>query len=260
MVADRPRHVLITGASSGLGAALARHYARRRWALSLFGRDEERLQASARACAPEAAEVATYACDLRDADEAAKHVLAADERAPVDVLIANAGVGGAQVLVGESGETTPQAHAVVGANLLGVINTVTPLAPRMAQRGSGQIVLMGSLAGFVGLPQSPVYCAVKAAVHTYGEALRRRLGGAGVAVSVICPGFVETPMSASLATARPFLWSADRAAAHIAGAVDKRRRMLIFPWQLRWAIAAARVLPPALVDRVLSASQFGVMP
>jgi short-subunit dehydrogenase len=130
----------------------------------------------------------------------------------------------------------------------------------MVARGRGQIVLMGSLAGFVALPQSPVYSATKAAVHTYGEGLRRRLAASGVAVSVVAPGFVDTPMSASLETPRVFLWTAERAAVHIARGIDKRRRMLIFPWQLWLAIAAARLLPTSVIDRVLAAPQFGGQP
>ncbi|HVR62101.1 MAG TPA: SDR family NAD(P)-dependent oxidoreductase, partial [Polyangia bacterium] len=240
--------------SSGLGAALARHYARRRCALSLFGRDEERLEETARDCRAAGAVVVSYACDLRDGCGAARQLVAADLHAPVDVLLANAGVGGARALARGAGETVEQARALVDNNLLTVINTVAPLAPRMAARGDGQIVLMGSIAGLVGLPHAPVYCAAKSAVHLYGEALRRRLHGSGVGVTVVCPGFVDTPMSASLPTARPFLWSADRAAARIAAALEKRRRVLIFPWQLRWAVAAARLLPAALVDRLIAAS------
>jgi short-subunit dehydrogenase len=255
-----PRHVLITGASSGIGAALARRYALEHCILSLFGRDPDRLEAVATACRPSAATVTLYVCDLRNADHTARCLLAADAGAPVDLLIANAGIGGAGALAGGVGETMEQARALVETNVLGVINTVTPLLPAMVSRGAGQVVLVGSIAGLMGLPYSPVYCAAKAAVHTYGEGLRRLLRASGVGVTVVCPGFVDTPMSASLPMSKPFLWTADRAAARIAAAINRKRRRLIFPWPLRWAAAAARLLPPALVDRLLSPARMGSMP
>jgi short-subunit dehydrogenase len=189
----------------------------------------------------------------------AQQALAADARAPVDVLIANAGLGGDRALAGTTGERVEQATALVNVNFVGMLNTVTPLVPPLVERGRGRIVLIGSIAGLLGLPASPTYCATKAAVHVYGEALRRRLRSTGVGVTVACPGFVETPMSASLPTARPFLWSADRAAARIARAIEHRRPLLVFPWQLHAAIVASRLLPRAAIDRLLSAPYAGVV-
>lgn len=247
----RPSHVLITGASSGLGAALARRYAAEGCRLSLFGRDRARLEETLAACRGRAAAVDLYVCDLRDAESVARALEAAEAQAPVDLLFANAGVGGAGALGGPAGETLAQAHAMFETNILGVTNTVVPLLPKLVGRRRGHIVLTGSIAGLVGLPQSPAYCASKAAVHTYGEGLRRLLRRSGVSVTVLCPGFVETPMSASLPMARPFLWSADRAAAHVARAVARKQRRAVFPWQLGWATGAARLLPQILVDRLI---------
>lgn len=248
---SRPSHVLITGASSGLGAALARRYAADGCRLSLFGRDRARLEQAAVGCRGRAAAVDLYVCDLRDAGAAARALETADAQAPVDLLFANAGVGGADALGGPAGETLAQAHAMVETNVLAVINTVVPLLPSFVARRRGHIVLTGSIAGLTGLPQSPAYCASKAAVHTYGEGLRRLLRRSGVSVTIVCPGFVETPMSASLSMARPFLWSAERAAAHVARAVARKRRRAVFPWQLGWAAGAARLLPQVLVDRLV---------
>jgi short-subunit dehydrogenase len=249
-----PRHVLITGASSGLGAALARAYASRGAALSLFGRDEERLGTVAIQCRAGGARADVYLCDVRSGAEAARQLVEADARDPVDLVIANAGVGGAGAMAGAAGESLEQARAIIETNFLGVVHTVGPLLPAMMSRGRGQIALVGSLAGLLGLPHSPVYSATKSAVHLYGEGLQRLLRGSGVSVTVICPGFVDTPMAASLTTPKPFLWTADRAAAKIAWAIARRRRTLIFPWQLRLAATAGRLLPAALVDLVLSSA------
>jgi short-subunit dehydrogenase len=235
-----------------LGAALARRYALKGCRLSLFGRDAKRLEETAIACREDAAEVMIYRCDLRDADETARCLAAADGHASVDLLIANAGVGGALALAGPDGETRAQAQILVETNFLSVLNTVVPLATKMALRGTGHIVMMGSIAGLLALPQSPVYCATKSAIHAYGDGLRRLMRRSGVTVTVVCPGFVETPMSAQLSTAKPFLWTADDAASHIVAAIDKKRKRVIFPWQLAWAVAAARLAPFSLVDYVLS--------
>jgi short-subunit dehydrogenase len=196
-----------------------------------------------------------YLCDLRSGPDAAREIAEVDARHPVDLVIANAGVGGAGALVGATGESLEQARTLVETNFLGVVHTVAPLLPPMVARRQGQIALIGSVAGLLGMPQSPVYCAAKSAVHLYGEALRRLLRGSGVAVTVVCPGFLDTPMSASLTTIpKPFVWSADRAAGKIAQAIARRRRTLVFPWQLVLAARAGRLAPAALVDRLLSSS------
>jgi short-subunit dehydrogenase len=246
--------VLITGASSGLGAALARAYALRGAELSLFGRDQDRLEAVAVECRATGAQANAYVCDLRCGPDAARQLAEADARSPVDLVIASAGVGGSLAMAGATGESLEQARTLIETNLLGVVHTVGPLLPAMVSRGQGQIALVGSTAGLMGLPHSPIYSAVKSAVHLYGEGLRRLLRGSGVSVTVICPGFVDTPMATSLTTPKPFLWSAERAAAKIQRAIDRRRRTLIFPWQLGLAIRLGRVAPAALVDRVLSSS------
>ena len=249
-------HVLITGASSGLGAALAIRYAAPGRRLSLFGRDRVRLDEVAEACNHRGSVADRYVCDVCDAGAIAHFLKAADDQAPVDLLFANAGIGGASSLTANTEDPLAQAHDLMETNVLGMLNTIVPLLPNFMARRHGHIVLIGSIAGLVGLPQSPAYCASKAAVHVYGEGLRRMLGPFGVGVTVVCPGFVDTPMSASLPTPRPFLWSADRAAAHIARAVAQRRRRLVFPWQLRWAASLAAILPSAVVDRLMPTTEW----
>ena len=247
-------HIVITGASGGLGRALAEHYAAPGCLLSLTGRDAARLEATAAACRAKGAATELGVLDVTDAAGIGDWLLAADRMRPIDILIANAGIGGAAAMPGGAGETGPVANEILAVNMAGVINTVTPILPLMLARRAGRVALVSSLAGYLGLPQSPVYSASKAAVRIYGDALRRRVRRHGVQVTNIMPGFVDTPMSRSLDAARPFCWTAEKAARHIAAAIDRRAAQSVFPWQLRLAIAAQGCLPLGLSDFILSRS------
>ncbi|MGH6876822.1 MAG: SDR family NAD(P)-dependent oxidoreductase, partial [Rhizomicrobium sp.] len=233
-----PSHVLITGASSGIGAALARRYARPGMRLSLTARNAERLAKVAGECHPADAGVFWKTLDVCDAAALAAWIEDCDTQRPVDMVIANAGVGGERVIATAAGEPLSVAHDIVATNILGVANTIIPLLPRFVARGKGHIAIMSSLAAYIGLPQAPLYSASKAAIRTYGEGLRRLLVSKGVKVTVICPGFVDTPMSASVPGGRPLLWNAERAADRIVQALDRGKRKINFPWPL---VALARV-------------------
>ena len=124
----------------------------------------------------------------------------------------------------------------------------------MVERRAGRIGIISSLAGHCGLPQSPAYSASKAAARVYGEGLRRLLEPSGVSVTVVCPGFIDTPMSASLPVRRPFLVSADTAAARIAGAMARRKAEISFPWQLALTMQLGLWLPRPVTDRLLAAT------
>jgi short-subunit dehydrogenase len=178
-------------------------------------------------------------------------LFACDSVVPVDLIVANAGIGGAPVLVENAGETDA-ARRIISVNTLGVVNTVTPLLPRLIGRRAGQIAIVSSLSAFVGVPASPAYSASKAAAGIYGDALRRLLAPHGVRITTVYPGFVDTPMSQSLGFRGPFLWSADRAAVHIARGLARGRREMLFPWPLSLAARCIRSLPTALVDRLLT--------
>ena len=247
-----PSHVVITGAGSGIGAALARHHARPGVRLSLLGRNPERLEAVAAFCGGRGAETKIQIGDVTDATAMAAWLQACDDEKPVDLIIANAGIGGDFVLAGPAGENLAHADKIVATNISGVIYSILPLLPRLVGRRHGTIVIIGSLAGFIGLADSPLYCASKAAVRMYGLALRRLLGPAGVSVTVASPGFIDTPMSASLNRKLPFLWSADKAARHIAAAAARGRRELVFPWPLAMAVRLAALLPQRWVDKILT--------
>jgi NADP-dependent 3-hydroxy acid dehydrogenase YdfG len=222
-----PRTILITGATSGIGEALARAYAGPGVRLCLIGRDPERMRAVTEACYALGAETAAGLIDITDAAAIAQWSLRQDALRPFDLIIANAGISAGSGKAGvEKGE---QARAILATNVDGVLNTIHPLIPLMCRRGAGQIALMSSLAGFRGMPGAPAYCASKAAVRVYGEALRLDLAPYGVGVSVICPGFVRSAMTAVNRFRMPFLMEADEAAHLIKKGLARNRPRLAFP-------------------------------
>ena len=249
-----PRHIVLTGASSGLGRALALEYAAPGRTLSLQGRDIARLSEVAALCRAKGADVDEALIDVTDAMAMAGWLAARDGACPVDMVIANAGLGGAAALAPSGGESMAQAGALFSVNTLGLVHSVTPLLPRMQARGAGHLVIVGSIQGDVGLPQSPAYSASKAAVRIYGDGLRRLLKPQGIGVTIVLPGFIDTPMSRSLGMARPFLWSAERAARRVRHDVARGRRYSVFPWPLRLAVAFGRLAPAPVGDAILALS------
>jgi short-subunit dehydrogenase len=254
-VVPNPLHVLITGASSGIGAALAAHYARPGVELSLLARNRERLDTVARACRARGAGAQIHVSDVTDAQEMQRVVLACDRRHAIDLVIANAGIGGAASMTATAEELAASARPIFEINLMGVVHTVTPLVPCLVARRSGQIAIMGSFAGLVGLPQAPVYSASKAALRVYAHGLRRLLMPHGVGVSIICPAFVDTPMSASLPFRPPLTWNAERAAGHIAAGLARGKREILFPWPLALAARFLTCMPAVAVDWLLTRLQ-----
>lgn len=244
-------HAVITGASGGIGAALAAGLAARGTHLTLIGRNAERLQETAARCGG-AVGVRQLTCDVTDAERMRAGLLAADDASPIDLVIANAGIGGRGVLAPPDGEPPALVREIFDVNMLGVVNTVSPLIERLRARRNGQVVLVSSLAGYAGLPDAPAYCASKAAVRVYGQGLRRLLAADGVGVTVVSPGFVDTAMSRSLPHDQPFRCSAEEAASRILRAADRGAHELAFPWQLVWLSRALSVLPPAVADLVLA--------
>jgi short-subunit dehydrogenase len=230
-----PKSILITGASSGIGEALALHYAAPGVTLHLCGRDRTRLDEVAARCAGRGA--AVHAEVIHVADEAQTHDWIGRSEAirPLDLVIANAGVG-----IGQSeGTLAAVAEATFAVNVDGVFHTVHPAAEIMRQRRRGQIAIVSSVAGYQGLASTPAYSASKAAVKAYGEALRGFLEPDGIEVGVICPGFVASRITARNDFAMPFFMPADRAARIIARGLARNRGRITFPWQM---VIVARLL------------------
>lgn len=247
MPSSLPRSLLITGASSGIGEALARRYAAPAVRLALTGRDIARLEQVAEACRARGAMVEARAIDVTDREGMRALIERLDRSAPLDLVVANAGISAGMVR-GESEEST---RRVFATNFEGVLNTLLPVIPSMQARRSGQIALMSSLAAFRGLPDVPGYAASKAAVKSLGEGWRVALARDGIRVSVICPGFIATRMTARNSFPMPFLMSAERAAEIIVRGLARDRGRIAFPWPMAvlcWLLGA---LPAALGDHIL---------
>ena len=244
--ASRPRRVFITGASSGLGAALARHYAAGGAQLGLTGRHQSSLDAL---CAELPGE--TLACAAVVADAEAMRDVAArfvGRFGVPDIVIGNAGVSTGNLT--EYAEDADVFARILHTNVLGVCHTFQPFVVPMRERGSGTLVGIGSVAGVRGLPGAGAYSASKAALRCYLESLRVELHGTGVKVVTLAPGYIETPMTEVNPYPMPFRLSADDAAARIARLIARGRRHAVVPWQMSVVARVMGWLPGALFDRL----------
>jgi short-subunit dehydrogenase len=251
------RTIAITGGSSGLGASLALSYAGPGMRLALVGRDPDRLAATARLCEAKGAAVTGARIDVADAAAIGSFLIRFDEAQPIDLLIANAGIsaGPPPGTPSESHETTTRQVAV---NLLGTVNTVAPLAPRFCARGQGRIVVVASIAAYRGMPYSPGYCASKAGVRAYGEALRPSLAACGVGVTVVCPGFFQSPMTDRWEGPTPFLFTGEQAARRVKRGIDGGRRRISFPFPLVFGMRFCDLAPAFLGDAILRHFRFRI--
>jgi len=240
---------IVTGASSGIGWALAKGLARQGARVGLVARRADKL-------AELAGEIrgagSTAAFAPADVGERAATVAAIREVAgqlgPVDLLIANAGVGYPTLL---DPINVDQVEQMVRVNLLGVVYAIEAVLPEMLQRGWGHLAAVSSLAGYAGLPGESGYCASKAAVNVYMDGLRIHLRGRGIAVTTLCPGFVRTPMTAPNKFHMPWLLEADEAARRMLRALARRRKVYNFPWQTALLMKATRWLPDWLMARTM---------
>ena len=240
--------VFITGASSGIGAALARHYAERGATVGLLGRRESALAELAGSLP---GEHAIYVVDVADpvalADAAANFVARFGEP---DVVIANAGVSAGTLT--EEPDDLAAFERVMRTNVLGMVATFQPFVAPMRTRGSGRLVGIASVAGIRGLPGAGAYSASKAAVIAYLESLRVELHGSGVKVVTIAPGYIATPMTAVNTYPMPFMLAADEAARRFVQVIDAGSSYTVIPWQMGVVARLLRLLPNALFDRIFA--------
>lgn len=241
--------VLITGASSGLGAALAEGYAAPGTTLILIGRNEARLGDVAARCEAKGAHVTTASIDVREKAKLAEFITRMDDATPIDLVIANAGISTGTF---SGKEDLASAEAVFEINVTGVINTIHPLIERMKARGRGHIAIMSSLAGICPLPGAAAYSASKAAVRYYGDALRGKTKLFGVTVSVICPGWIRTPLTEKNDFPMPFMMSSEAATTRIMHNLAKKKARIAFPKRLYWPLSLLAIMPVCVSDWLLA--------
>ena len=247
--------VFLTGASSGIGEALAIALAQKGATLGLVARREELLNDLAAKCTAAGGSARVFPCDV--VDSPALHAAAEkfrDEFGHIDIMIANAGISGKGLA---ARELEPSAvKQVIDTNLMGAVNAIHAVLPQMLERGSGHLVAVSSLAGFRGLPKSAAYSASKAAMTALFESVRLDVAQKGVDVTIIQPGFIRTPLTAGREAKMPFLMYLDDAIPHFVRAIEKKKRFAAFPWQLATIVRIARFVPAWLYDRAAGRARY----
>ncbi len=240
------KRALITGASSGIGEALARELGRRGWSLALLARRRDLIEALAR----EIGNAVAFPCDVTDSTSVTDSVRKAEAAlgGPFDLVVANAGIGAP---THASKFKANEAEQMVRVNLLGMMYLFDAVVPSMIERRSGRFAGMASLAGLRGLPTSSAYSATKAAMQAFLESSRVELAPYGVGVTTINPGFVATPMTEKNRFRMPFLVNVSRAAVIIADGLERGARVVQFPWPMSLLMRLTRLLPNAIYDRVM---------
>lgn len=247
--------VLLTGASSGIGEALALEMAKRGAILGLLVRREELLRDLSAKCERLGTAARTFACDITDeyaVRDAANSLQ--NEFGKIDILIANAGIGGGAK---HAKDLVPQDfRRVIDTNLIGSVNSVAAVLPNMLERNDGQIVAISSLAGFRGLPKSAAYCASKAGMTAYFESVRLDVQNRGVSVTIIQPGFIKTPLTSGRKNKMPFLMELEDSIPLFLKAIEKKKKFAAFPWQLATFVRAGRIFPAWLYDKIAGGAKY----
>jgi short-subunit dehydrogenase len=251
------QHALITGASSGIGLAVAKRLAASGTNVTLAARRKDALDAAAVEIGLQPGQVRTTTLDVTRPETTVETIRALDDEVGgFDLVIANAGIShhtwsGAL----EWHDVAP----VIATNVAGAVATLTAVLPRMVERDRGHLVGVSSLAQYRGLPASAAYSASKAFLSTFLEALRIDLHSTGVSVTDVRPGFVRTPMTDSNEHRMPFIMEPGEAADAIIDAINKRRPVVAFPWPFAMLVRSARLLPAAIYDRAITRIKVGGM-
>jgi short-subunit dehydrogenase len=239
--------VLVTGASSGIGWSLSRVLASKGCKVGLIARRQEQLAALGKEIEQAGGQCAHFPADVSDRSATLSAIQELRARlGPIDMLIANAGVGWPTLL---EPFNVAQVERMFQVNVLGVVYSIEGVLPEMLQRGKGHLAAVSSLAGYKGLPGESAYCSSKAAVISYMEGLRIQLRERGIHVTTICPGFVKTPMTDVNEFKMPFLLEADDAARRIIRALERKKKVFDFPWQMSLLMKLTRWLPDWVVAR-----------
>ena len=240
------KNILLTGASSGIGEALALYYAKQPETQNLYicGRNSKRLEKVKKACEKAGnAKIHTKILDVYNKDDMANWINEAEAQTPLNLVFANAGVATLE-------ETPENIYNTFNTNIFGVINTITPAIENYKKRTDKDkiIALTASIAGYHGLPACPSYSATKACVKTYGEALRLNLLPYNIQVNTICPGFVRSRITEKNTCPMPFFMEAEPAAEIIVKRIQRNVGLIAFPWPMRFAVWLGSILPNAISD------------
>lgn len=238
--------VIISGASSGIGFALAQDLATSNCHLCLLGRNLDKLKSIQKNCQEKGAKVEIYSVDITDGQKIKEIILDFDQRHPVDLVIANAGIGTAQSA--NSNQGNADYKEIIQTNILGVHHLIDPLIPSFKKRKSGQIAIMSSLASFRGFAKYYVYNGTKAYLRIYGQGLRLDLARYQVKVSTIAPGFVKTPLTDANTFEMPFILSAQKASQIILKGLGGDQSLIAFPKISYYILRLLIALPNKLAD------------
>jgi len=245
------RNIVITGASSGIGAALAEQYAGPGINLGLIGRDASRLEQITSKCRNAGANAEMASIDVRNKEDLGKWLADYDNRHAIDLVIAGAGIT-SPMSRSDLHESPADMLDILNTNYIGVINTIYPVIDCMQPRGKGHVAVISSLSAYHGIPGFPAYSASKAALVNYLQGIRGRLSVNGISLSIICPGYVQTPMTARLPGIKLMVMPVDKAAKVITRGLESKKVLIAFPLLLRLGLWFLTILPTSLSTYILN--------